>query len=475
VPKAAADEAERIASEARDPGVVLRALRVVADGAARLGRYDAAAKAYALAVSRAPAPQKPALMLEQARMLGRAGQRDKAVALYAAVAKSGSEVEASEALYQQARVLDDLDRAGEAASVYRRLALRYPKREVASAALWRLGWLAYLRGDARGAGEQWARLTQDGGGRAYRGAALYWRGRVLEQRGDAPAAQTSYRRILREAPRSYYGILAAQRLGAAPDAPGPGGSTAASIRLPADPEDAVAGDPGFARVALLRRVGLVEDAWQELEEVVRRSVGDTARLYGLSGAYAKEERYHMALRIVRRHFGGLAASGDPALPRAFWEILYPFGWRDDLAEAAGRAGLDPYLVAAVVREESSYYPRAISRAGARGLMQLMPGTARPMAEHRGLRFAEGELLDDPHANLEIGASFLAGLLQEFGDPRIALAAYNAGPRRARGWWQARRTSDVEAWVEQIPFDETRLYVKRVMLSWEEYRRIYGGP
>jgi soluble lytic murein transglycosylase len=74
----------------------------------------------------------------------------------------------------------------------------------------------------------------------------------------------------------------------------------------------------------------------------------------------------------------------------------------------------------------------------------------------------------------MGTAFLGGLMREFSDPRLALAAYNAGPARVRGWWQARRTSDVEAWVEQIPYDETRQYVKRVMLSWEEYRRVYGG-
>jgi soluble lytic murein transglycosylase len=183
----------------------------------------------------------------------------------------------------------------------------------------------------------------------------------------------------------------------------------------------------------------------------------------------------MALRIFRRHFANLAASGDPTLPRAFWEMLYPFGWRNDVLAAAQRSGIDPYLVAAVVREESSYYPRALSRAGARGLMQLMPATARPMAEHRGLVFAGGELLDDPGANLEIGTAFLAGLVREFKDARLALAAYNAGPARVRQWWQARRNSDLEAWVEQIPFDETRQYVKRVMFSWEEYRRVYGDP
>src|SRR5207245_2690703 len=138
--------------------------------------------------------------------------------------------------------------------------------------------------------------------------------------------------------------------------------------------------------------------------------------------------------IVRRHFAGLATTGHPTVPRAFWEMVYPFGWRSEVSEAAQRAGLDPFLVAAVVREESSYYPRAISRAGARGLMQLMPGTAQPMAEVRGWSFRDGALLDDPSANIQMGTAFLAGLVREFPDPRIAVAAYNAGPRRVREWW-----------------------------------------
>jgi len=128
-----------------------------------------------------------------------------------------------------------------------------------------------------------------------------------------------------------------------------------------------------------------------------------------------------------------------------------------------------------VREESSYYPRAVSRAGARGLMQLMPATAKPMADVRGLPFEEGGVLDDPRANLDLGTAFFAGLMKEFGDPRLAIAAYNAGPKRVRDWWKARRTGDMEAFVEQIPYDETRQYVKRVMLSWAEYRRLYGEP
>jgi soluble lytic murein transglycosylase len=275
-----------------------------------------------------------------------------------------------------------------------------------------------------------------------------------------------------EAPRSYYGVLAAQRLGRGADGM-KAGAAEPPVRLPEDPADAIAHDPGFARVDLLRRIGLTEFALVELDDVVRRSVGDSVRLYGLSGTYMREEQYHLGLRILRRHFTGLAVSGHPSLPRAFWEMLYPFGWRSHVTAAADRVGVDPFLVAAVVREESSYHPRAVSRAGARGLMQLMPGTAQPMAGHRGWPFRGGDLLDDPGSNIQLGTSFLASLIREFGDPRLALAAYNAGPRRARQWWQGRRNDDIEAFVEEIPFDETRQYVKRVMLSWEEYRRIYG--
>jgi soluble lytic murein transglycosylase len=316
------------------------------------------------------------------------------------------------------------------------------------------------------------------GGRAYRQAALYWAGRATEQTAGREAAGRLYARVLAEAPRSYYGLLAGRRVTAAErrgDAPGAESGREPVIRLPADPQAAIVNDPGFARADLLRRIGLVEFAQRELEDVVLASVGDPVRLYGFSSAYARDERYHLALRILRRYFVSLASTGHPGIPRAFWEMLYPFGWRDAVTEAAERSGVDPFLVAAVVREESAYYPRALSRAGARGLMQLMPGTAQPMAEGRGLPFRDGDLLDEPAANVEIGTAFLAGLLREFPDPRLAVAAYNAGPRRVRDWWKARRTSDVEAFVELIPFDETRQYVKRVMLSWDEYRRIYGAP
>ena len=471
VPKTAGDEAERIADEARDAGIVVRALRVVGDAAARLGRYEAGAKALEAAARHAPSDQQPRLRIDQARFLIRAGQDKRAIALLASVAAGAPESETAEALALQARVYDEGSRDADAIALYRQIARRFPNREVAGVALWRLGWLAWLRGEPRVAAAEWRHVTEVSGGRSLRLPALYWRARALEAVKNETGAEALYARVLAEAPRGYYGMLAAPRVGGAAPAAMPRDIGAPA--LPANPAEAFKADPRFARVDLLRRIGLVEYAWEELEDVVQSSVGDPIGLYGASSAYVRDERYHLALRIVRRHFGALSTSGDPALPRAFWEVIYPFGWRDEVGEAATRAGLDPFLVAAIVREESSYYPRAVSRAGARGLMQLMPATAKPMADVRGLAFEDGGVLDNPRANLDIGTAFLAGLMKEFGDPRLAIAAYNAGPKRVRDWWKARRTGDMEAFVEQIPYDETRQYVKRVMLSWTEYRRLYG--
>jgi soluble lytic murein transglycosylase len=440
---------------------------VVADAAQRMRKYDEAARALETAIKRAPADKRPALELDLGRTLARTKQRDKALAAFASVAASGGEADASEAAYQRALLLDDMNRNADAATAYKAVAARYPGREVAGASLWRLGWISYLAKNPKAAEQAWSRISEIPGGRALRIAALYWTGRAREATSGRPAAEGLYQRVRVESPRGYYGMLAAQRGATAPDPVDP------PVRLPENPVDAVSADPGYARVELLRRIGLVEYAWEELEDVAHRSVGDTVRLYGLTSAYVKEERYHLALRILRRHFTAVAAAGH-GLPQAFWEMLYPFGWRTEVFQAAGKVGLDPYLVAAIVREESSYYPRAISRAGARGLMQLMPATAQPMAAVRGWSFRDGELLDDPAANIQMGSAFLAGLVREFGDPRIAMAAYNAGPANARKWWKERKSDDLEVWVERIPYPETRRYVIDVTRSWSEYRRIYGA-
>jgi soluble lytic murein transglycosylase len=445
-----------------------RALRIVLEVSRRAGRYEAAQATISRALSSLPVEGRPPWLLDLAR-LQKPRSRDLALAtLDKLVRDYPRSPEAAEALLQKGRLLEDASRSKEAEATYRKLIGAYSDETEGTAGLWRLGWLSWFRGAYAGAAGSWSRIPASRGGQAYREATTYWLARADEMRREPEPASRRFDRLQREAGRSYYGVLAAQRSGHQLVA-----VSGTPVSLPGDPLDALRTDVHYARIEALRAVGLGAFADEEMAEMTRRASGDSTLLYALSAAYVQESRYHLALRILRRHFSALARTGDAMTPRVFWEMLYPMGWRSELTGAASRAAIDPLLVAAVVREESSYYPQARSRVGARGLMQLMPETARPMAQARRLSLHDGDLLDDPAANLELGSAYLGGLLREFGDARLAVAAYNAGPTRVREWWGGRRSDDLEVWVEQIPFDETRAFVKRVMLSWTEYRRLYG--
>ena len=144
-------------------------------------------------------------------------------------------------------------------------------------------------------------------------------------------------------------------------------------------------------------------------------------------------------------------------------------------------GSEPALVLAVIRQESAFYKGAVSRAGARGLMQLMPRTAKRVARRIKVRYSRKKLLTDAEYNLRLGRAYLSGLTQDYdGSYVLALAAYNAGPARANRWIKAfgdPREADVDPidWIESIPFDETRNYVQRILESLVVYRRRLGVP
>jgi soluble lytic murein transglycosylase len=442
-------EAEAVLAEGPPADLALKALRVVSDGARRSGRDDLALAAVSRALVLASGDKRAPWLLESARIQQKKNRDGAIAAVDRLVADYPKAPEADDALLLKARILEAGPDPKSAEPVYLKLAQNYPDTDEGLRGAWKIGWFSWLRADYVEAAERWTR--------------------------QADSAAKYFAQLISESPRSYYGILASRR---APRLlPAPGRNPAAAqlaASLPGDPRELLQADPPYARVEALHAVGLDDFAIEEMDELVRRSLGDARRLYALSTAYAQDERYFLALRILKRHFLSLARSAPPTVPRAFWDVFYPLGWRAELTDAASRASVDPFLVAAVVREESSFDPQARSRVGARGLMQLMPDTARQLVKGRSLPSGD-DMLVDPAANLALGSAYLATLMKEFGEPRLAVAAYNAGPARVREWWKGRASDDVEAWVELIPFDETRFFVRRVMLSWEEYRRLYGTP
>ena len=156
-------------------------------------------------------------------------------------------------------------------------------------------------------------------------------------------------------------------------------------------------------------------------------------------------------------------------------MLPHFGW--PIVALPDSAPPEPYLVLATIRQESAFEPDAVSRAGARGMMQLMPATARAVAREIGLgvSYRDSRLLADPGLNIRLGRAYLARLIDDFaGSYVLALAAYNAGPARTRAWvrdYGDPRDPAVDPidWIESIPFEETRNYIQRVMENLQVYR------
>jgi soluble lytic murein transglycosylase len=469
----ARQEMEALVAEGITGDPLLRALRVIAEGWRRTGRPDEALRTVDRAIVVAPFERRSTWLYERARLQQPKGALAALATLDRLVREHPKSSEASDGLLLRAQLLESLNQGVEAEGAYNRLAVEYADDDDAGRAIWRLGWLAWFRRDFEGAATRWARLSNLPGGQAYRENATYWIGRAHEERGELELATRQWAESVGHQPRGYFGILATMRL-TRRGLPVPAARDArAPLALPEDATVLLRAEPRYAKAETLRALGLGAWADAELDEMARRSVGEPPRLYAVSAAFSQDARHHLSLRILRRDFLPMARAGYAWLPRAFWEMFYPLGWRVEVAGAAQRAGIDPLLVSAVVREESSYNPLARSRVGARGLMQLMPDTARPMARVRGMAFQEGELLDDPAANIELGSAYLGGLVRDFGDARLAVAAYNAGPTRVREWWGARKSDDMEVWVEQIPYNETRNFVRRVMVGWEEYRRLYA--
>ncbi|MFB0517916.1 MAG: lytic transglycosylase domain-containing protein, partial [Acidobacteriota bacterium] len=164
----------------------------------------------------------------------------------------------------------------------------------------------------------------------------------------------------------------------------------------------------------------------------------------------------------------------PLLPRALQELLYPLGYFPLVEASTAPRGVDKFLVTAVIREESRFHAQAKSVASARGLMQLIPSTARQMGNRLGLRRFSVEDLYRPPLNIELGVEHLKELLEEFpGNLFAAIASYNAGKNVVRQWLANCSTAEPEELILEIKFEETKKFVQRVMRSYWRYKEIYG--
>jgi soluble lytic murein transglycosylase len=285
-------------------------------------------------------------------------------------------------------------------------------------------------------------------------------------------AAEAFRTILHTAPdQHYYWFLARKRLGHLSKTGLPPLPAADAIN-----RKAIESNTLRARKArALRALGLDDDAVEEYSNQIRTHPEDRGALAETCRAFLDLERYDKAVwlagQILRPIF--VQDNGKPPIPE-YWQCLYPRAHWSVVHEQATRQGLDPFLVTALMREESGFSPRVVSGAGARGLMQLMPQTAEMVAREHNLAFGLVPL-ESPDMNIRLGTIHLANLIRDTGgNLSLALAGYNAGRQQVRQWRDRLGYSDEEEFTEDIPYTETRNYVKRVLGSYLRYSSLYGG-
>lgn len=339
--------------------------------------------------------------------------------------------------------------------------------------LWTLGWTQLLAGRDEDALETFASYVGKYPDADYTSNALFWSGKIYERRGDTARRDVAFQKLIGLYPYAYYSARARAIVGMPTGALIPPENPAQFPDVTASTDPATAGALGVIRE--LVAVGLADDAAREIRSEIGSRTSDPALAFELADLYSRAGQPLQAMGILQRTFRTFVRHGGANIPQRFWEILYPRPYWDAIQESGARASVDPFLVSAIIRQESAFDPNVVSNAGAVGLMQIMPEEASRIASVAGLGEVTREQLFDPKTSIAVGAAEIRQKLDAMkNDSMLAIAAYNAGEQAVGRWIAKTPPENVDVFVESIPYAETRLYVKNVTRNLFEYRRIYGS-
>ena len=453
---------------------------IIGRGAADYSRRHSSAAYASLARAR---PREPELEAQRLYLLCAIERRKRIVgemlsSISKLAARHGESPWYEEALLSVGNYYYLLDDRASYSKWFRRLADAFPQGKHAAYAHWKLCWRAWLD-DSPDRAELLNEHIQRYGGASTGAGAVYWLGRLHEDRGRPAEAAAHFSAVMRSFPHYYYAFLAERRL-------------QRMGRVTADPQTerrilaglpkvrSLASQPLAATQDLLVRggelhqLGFYDDARTEYARVdYREPDGHFAGLH-MGRMHEGRDEHHLALRAMKRYLFGYLRMPYDSLDIEYWRLLFPIGWEDRLRARSVRHRLDPYLVAALIRQESEFHPGARSRAGALGLMQIMPGTGRGLFRRLGISGFTNRKLTVPDISLRLGTFHLKEVLAQFGgELEKTLAGYNAGERRIGQWMALGPFEDNEEFAETIPFSETRGYVQSVLRNRAMYERIYG--
>jgi soluble lytic murein transglycosylase len=359
-----------------------------------------------------------------------------------------------------------------AAQTFRELFAKFPAGPHAERAAWKYGWWAYTTGNFAETARVFETAAAAFPRSDYRPPWLYWSARAREKLGQRQIADARMRLIHADYLNSYYGRLAAARLPPAKSAADQGSIVPASFtQSQAAPVVAVPPTAGLIRHLLA--AGLHDDALNELRYAQKAWGTSPAVEATIAWIHHQKGDLRRAITLMRRAYPQFLTAGGDAVPAEILQVIFPLTYWEAIKRHSAVYELDPYVVAALIAQESTFDPHARSVANAWGLMQIVPSTGRRLATAVGIRRFRTSMLTNGETNIRLGTLYFKRLVQQFGGTHYALASYNAGENRVVRWKAERPGLDEDEFIDDIPFPETQNYVKRILGTAEDYRRLYG--
>jgi soluble lytic murein transglycosylase len=362
---------------------------------------------------------------------------------------------------------------------YREIHTRFPQGPRAPYSHWRAAWFELRQGRNDAALKQFREQVELYPSSMEVTAAMYWEGRLLEEKGDLPAARAWYAKLSERYRNYYYALMARERLKTIGVQTTTDDPLLARIHALPPLDDSVTDiapptdDLRMEKAKLLENAGLIDFAVKELQAVPGAGSGNWASLQ-VARIYADNNQPHRALQYLKRVVPSYTSQEIGTLPVAYWKVLFPRPFWPEVQRFATANNLDPYLVASLIRQESEFNPGAVSYANAYGLMQLLPVTGKMMAKSVGMKHYNTATLLTPNVNIELGTRYFRDMTDKLGMVEYALAAYNAGSDRVEDWRDTGHYRDIQEFVESIPFFQTRDYVQSIVRNAAIYRRLYGS-
>lgn len=408
-------------------------------------------------------------------------------------------------LYRLGRIYYFLEDWQNAKNYYNRIINEYPSGDKLPEALWELGWLQYRTGEHISSINTFSKLSASFKGSQLEEKALFWQAKNYQKLGEIDKAIQTYQTIINLNSYSYYtfksrDILA--ELGTSveiskidtqlnPENPGhknlvpevyknldsdymnSASSTTTPTNQNSDTDANATKITHLVKAKELLNLELYTSASLEIEAGASELEENPIGILELSTLYLESKDFGNSVALIRKNYNKLRARLASPYKDYLYYLAFPYGYKDFVAMYSSQNNLDPLFVLAVIREESSFKADAVSFAGALGLMQIIPSTGKSIANQLGTKNFSQSMLLDPETNIKMGTFYLKQMLDNFDQNKyFALGAYNGGPRAMEKWVSSRGNMDIDEFIETIPYDETRNYIKKVMGSYHLYKLLY---